>query len=442
MHEVSLIDKCTSCQNLISWHSKQLIDFCICGFDLKKIQPASAPPTIINFSKYVSSIIEKSKQNDSLYELCSPLLVLLPNELFQLFTFMCGQVLKQYIDRNASWITVNRINESNEQIQKLLVYVIQIFSDWPISYNEFLENYKTNETYRSSGLAKSFGYFHYALYNKFCGDNYQFLRDGFENFIAKYWTNETTYINKFNAKQKKISCERAAQMLGTTTKRVKKMIETGDLLGTIKKYSSREIVLVNLESVETRINQLKTTLSFSEVVEILGVCRTSVLKIIEIGYISIYSDKTDKIFLFDRYIVNKFLEDFDQQANKKNYTCEAELSSFKKVAKIFSLDTLIKLVLNGKLQPSKIRSGKGLNQYYFSDADVKVLLYEMRQETLIPVKDFAKLIGARHEVAASWIKRGFIIHKVVGGKLKIKLKNQIEFQDSFITLGEIKKVQE
>lgn len=84
-------------------------------------------------------------------------------------------------------------------------------------------------------------------------------------------------------------------------------------------------------------------------------------------------------------------------------------------------------------------SGKGLNKYYFSEADVKILLYEMRQETLIPVKDFAKLIGARHEVAASWIKRGFIIHKVVGGKLKIKLKNQIEFQDSFITLGEIKK---
>ncbi|MFB0842266.1 TniQ family protein [Paenibacillus oleatilyticus] len=147
-HLISLIDSCPSCKKTISWQGRNIIDFCKCGFDFKKVVTETPQQNVIDLSNHI------------------------------------GQAQKQYIDKNASWITVNRINVSNCYLQNLLGHVLHIFTNWPLNYYEFLKNYETNETDNKTGLRKSFGYFYYNLYRSFLSYNFNFLREEFENFVG------------------------------------------------------------------------------------------------------------------------------------------------------------------------------------------------------------------------------------------------------------------
>lgn len=56
-HLISLIDSCPSCKKTISWQGRNIIDFCKCGFDFKKVVTETPQQNVIDLSNHISSVV-------------------------------------------------------------------------------------------------------------------------------------------------------------------------------------------------------------------------------------------------------------------------------------------------------------------------------------------------------------------------------------------------
>lgn len=193
-HNVILIDKCAKCGSKIP-HYRSNVSKCKCGFDFKESVPIKISSNDVELSKLLYSKMFdykiRSNSQDALH-------LMEIKYLICLIMFISGRIhlnnFKQNIDFKSS--------PENKDYYLAIQYSYRIFSKWPYSFIEFLEDYRVNpKDNRNSGVKTEFGSFYTGLYEKFTHQQYNFLRNEFENYLIKYWNGgHLKKLSKINSK--------------------------------------------------------------------------------------------------------------------------------------------------------------------------------------------------------------------------------------------------
>lgn len=437
-HAIVLVDCCPSCRRPISWENRNKLDYCICGTDFKKVLAATASNIVIDYSEYIFYNFQENSTYLNQQECTNPLYDIKLRESLFLITFMCGQVQKQYFTKEKQWNSNFGINLSNEELYNLLLHVLCIFSDWPVNYHKFLGEFRTSGQHHT-GIKKSFGYFYNSLYTKFMDDSYNFMIEEFEDYIANSWSNGSlsNRVQKIKVGQKKINGRQAAEILGIKVANIKKMIENGELKGVIKKRTHHDFILVEEDSVISRLNVIYDAMTLDEVVALLCIGPRAVYSILKSECIQLIKDCPQVEYLFDRRTVYHLLDVFDQETVVETIGAEEKLNTFGQLINGYNVGQIIKLVMDRKLRPCGKQEGEGLQKYIFRVADKKSALRLLRQDSWLTLKEVSKEIRVRRNTAAQWIRKGFMQYEVINGKFKIKPEYVQLFQETYITLGEI-----
>ena len=456
IHHCLLVDICPQCDRPIRWDRSAVNECKYCELDWRDIRSEilELQDTIPSHLLSVACGVEKlGKAELKLIGDCHPILNLELEHLISLFSFFAGQLI-DVGDTTGKFISANR---SNAKLHELFLAAWDYLQDFPDGFKLFLEWYKNKSSHpeRDTGISRDFGNFYLRLYKNFPRQTFGFLHEAFENYLATQW--DGGYLNSKLGRiempddrdRKFLSGVETAKLLKMTEAWVLRSVECGTLKGRLRKMGKRTSVLVDRESAEAYLENLKNSISPKDVAKILGIERKTVVNLIEHFCIPAFRGRTvdgHQKWLIDRNAPVELLNRIDVLLNKtKKITdrCSFDLAIRRLSGSGCSIGGFVSIILDKTIVPVCKIQGTGLKQYCFDTQDVDRLVeeYYRKDEEVLTVLDIAILLGVKQQVAAFWIDRGFIeaeikIHQ--HHRHRKVLKSSIkEFQTQYVTAVEL-----
>jgi hypothetical protein len=456
IHHCLLIDICPQCDRPIRWDRNSVNKCKYCKLDWRDVRSEilELPKTIPSHLLFAACGLEKlGKAELQLIGDRHPILNLELEHLVSLFTFVAGQLV-DIGDTTGKFIATSR---SNRELHDLFLSAWDYLKDFPQSFERFLEWRKNRVSHsdRDIGISKDFGNFYRRLYKNFPRHTFGFLHKAFENYLANQW--DGGYLNTKlgriqmpdDVDRKFLSGVETAKLLKITEAWVLRLVECGTLKGRLRKMGKRTSVLVERESAEAYLQNLKNSISPRDVAKILGIERKTIVNLIENSCIAAFRGRTvdgHQKWLIDRNAPVELLNRIDVLLNKtKEITdrCSFDLAIRRLSGSGCTIGSLVRAILDKTIVPINKDQGIGLKQYCFDIQDVDRLVeeYFKEDEEILTVLDVATLLGVKQQVAAFWIDRGFIlaaieIHKHY--RHRKVLKSSLEkFQAQYVTAVEL-----
>ncbi|MGK7937411.1 MAG: hypothetical protein AB4206_16710, partial [Xenococcaceae cyanobacterium] len=384
-----------------------------------------------------------------------PILNLELEDLVSLLTFIAGQLV-DICDTTGKFIVSTR---SNQELHNLLLSAWNYLKNFPQDFERFLEWRKDNGSHpeRDTGISKDFGNFYRRLYKNFPRDTFGFLHTAFENYLATQW--DGGYLNTKlgrikmpnDVEHKFLSGVETARLLKMTEAWVLRSVECGTLKGQLRKMGKRTLVLVERESAEAYLKNLKNSISTEDVAKILGIGRKAVVNLIEHSCLKAFRGRTADGYL--RWLIHsdapvELLNSIDALLKEtidreKTDKCSFDLAIRRLSGSGCTIGRFVSTILDKTIVPVSKDKGIGLKQYCFDVQDVNRLVkeYFKGDEDILNVLEVATLLGIKQQVAAFWIDRGFIqaeieIHQHYHHR-KVLRSSIEEFQAKYVTAVEL-----
>lgn len=423
IHHCLLIDVCPQCDRPIRWDRNSVNECKYCELDWRDIssEVLELPKTIPSHLLFAAcGLGELGEAELQIIGKCHPILNLELEHLISLFSFFAGQLI-DVGDTTGKFIAVNR---NNAELHELLLSAWGYLKDFPDSFERFLDWYKDKSSHpeRDTGIARDFGNFYRRLYKNFPRHTFGFLHEAFENYLATKW--DGGYLNsKLGRIEMPDDCDRkflsgveTAKLLKMTEAWVLRSVECGTLKGRLRKMGKRTSVLVERDSAEAYLQNLKNAISPKEVATILGIGRKAVVNLIEYSCMPAFRGRTvdgHQKWLIDRNAPVDLLNSIDvllNQTSEITDKCSFDLVIRRLSGSGCTIGSLVRAILNETIVPIIKDKGIGLKQYCFDVRDVDRLVdkYFKRDEEILTVLDVATLLRVKQQVAAFWIDRGFI----------------------------------
>ncbi|MEM9510909.1 MAG: hypothetical protein AAGA16_25115, partial [Cyanobacteria bacterium P01_E01_bin.35] len=395
---------------------------------------------------------------------CHPILNLELEHLISLFSFFAGQLI-DVGDTTGKFIAANR---NNAELHELIIAAWDYLQDFPNSFERFLDWYKDKSSHpeRDTGIARDFGNFYRRLYKNFPRQTFGFLHEAFENYLATQW--DGGYLNSklgriempensdqlcwcAERNRKFLSGVETAKLLKITEAWVLRSLECGTLKGRLRKMGKRTSVLIERESAEAYLQNLKNAISPQDVAEILGIGRKAVVDLVKHSCLPAFRGRTvdgHQKWLIDRHAPVELLNSIDVLLSEvidevTTDKCSFDLAIRRLSGSGCSMGRFVSGILDKTIVPVCKSKGTGLKQYHFDTQDVDRLVVEYfkKDENVLSVLDVAILLGVKQQVAAFWIDRGFIsaetkVHKHHRHR-KVMRSSIKEFQAKYVTAVEL-----
>ena len=455
-HHCLLVDICPQCDRPIRWDRNSVNECKYCELDWRDIQSEvlELPNTIPSHLLFASCSIKKlGKDELQLIGDCHPILNLELEHLISLFSFFAGQLI-DVGDTTGKFISANR---NNAELHELLLAAWDYLKDFPDGFERFLDWYKNKSSHpeRDTGIARDFGNFYRRLYKNFSRHTFGFLHQAFENYLATKW--DGGYLNsKLGRIEMPEDCDRkflsgveTAKLLKMTEAWVFRLVECGTLRGRLRKMGKRTSVLVERESAEVYLQNLKNAISPKDVAEILGIGRKAVVNLIEHSCMPAFRGRTvdgHHKWLIDRNAPVEVLNRIDallNETNKITDKCSFDLAIRRLSGSGCTIGRFVRAILDKTIVPISKDKETGLKQYYFDAQEVARLVgeYYKRDEEILTVLEVATLLGIKQQVAAFWIDRCFISAEIKVHKhhrhRKVLRSSIEEFQSQYVTAVEL-----
>ena len=290
-HGCLLIDKCPKCKAPISWLRDSLC-VCPCKFDWRKARVNRLEENELALACHIHSLCGLDGNAPPNSGGRNPALALELQDLISAVSFIAGQYQGLLTVTGKQLARCSR----NVELHALYARAFAVFEDWPINFYRFLDwrrsqagNILPSHRSLATGLCKDFGKFHTGLFRKLPGQQFDFMRVAFAEYLTKHWAGGyLAHLNRQEGRavvrsEKYVSRTEARRLLQTHVRWIDHLVQSGRLKAVVRRRNSKRFVLVEVASLTRLKYEFSRLLSFEEVRKQLGVGRRKALAWIREG---------------------------------------------------------------------------------------------------------------------------------------------------------------
>lgn len=340
---------------------------------------------------------------------------------------------KRHIDTLGRWL---KGAIRNPDVHGLLCKAIHVFRDWPNNYFSFLEwrRQSLGSAKHVAGIKKDFGHFELALRGLLKSNVFDFMREGFDEYITKKWTGgyassikrlrRRAYDNK-----RFVSKQEACKLLGVGTETANELVATGRLKGVITRQGRSRMMLIESISIEELKAERSDLIDKKQAAKRLGINTNQTETLVHANLLterSSYDGRSSAFYsiteidcLIARVIsvapqvgcaIQKETIDFGQALFK--------LASHRDIG----VAEIIQSILEGKLHPSGM-NGKpgliGLNFYRRDLIEYQQDIYRTRYPNVLSTFEAAEVLRTTPRVIRFLIKKNLLSSQRIRYRLVI-----------------------
>lgn len=451
IHNCVLIDECNHCHKKIS-HFRREIGKCNCGNSLTNLPIIKAENHELMYSSFIYQIL--GCNNTLEYNLENVKFPIGNLKLYQILFLSISLLNRLYYAKEKKFLRLAGISYDN-CLREILKYIHGIFINWPNGFYEYLEEYKNHvpKTKNKGGISNNFNQLYLYLYNVVIVDEYNFLRNEFENYLKDYW--EDGSLNGGNKHLKLISSKYMSsksvyKKYGVTKKFLNMLITNKKVRGkTVDKGDYRLSISVIEEDLKNYLSYMEKFITKNQTVQLLGVNMKNINLLISEGIL------LEDAFLFrlkkgciSKSSINTFLKNICCHCKEITSTSEVNLIDTDNTLmflnpKSLNIVDLYKMIIGGLLTPY-IGEGKrsGFRDYYYNCQQLEESIDKYLEHYCGLWSP--KMIKNYHNISESevtfYIKEGFLKSENRGRNFFIKNEDLILFKSTYLTMSEILKI--
>jgi hypothetical protein len=245
-----------------------------------------------------------------------------------------------------------------------------IFASWPANYYTFLDTLSSikAERFGGTGVIRHFGLFYDRwLYHRLHEPDFSFLREGFKEYLLKYYSegNVSRKLLPFRgmpiSERPYLTLQQASCLLGVRSEIVEALIAQGKILvekSFVSKNGTRYHCLVLRKNVEAVRDELKTFLPLQTVARVLlGISPERVLTLADAGFlVPVRGPRIDgsTLWIYKDADVEEFISRVVNCASSGSLINEKGLplcQVMHRLGKGFTMARVLAEVLSGRLKP-------------------------------------------------------------------------------------------
>jgi hypothetical protein len=243
-----LVDSCSVCHASLHWQRAKLL-FCDCGQSLIDEIPSPAPSNVCLLSKHLHRLAMGYLPNTGLF-------------LDRLSLNQCARIIL-FLGAYASFPNSKRPQKIADLDQLRVSWHVtssaaEVIFNWPVGFNSIASSLKASAAEGTSGrLPVAFRGFYLSLYRSFRSEEFEFLREAFQNYMAEFWTEGVTrrngrLRNALLGKVDWIPANHACSQMGISRRRLLALIDDCSIRGSQRTTEKgRVIVLVHRADVQS-----------------------------------------------------------------------------------------------------------------------------------------------------------------------------------------------
>lgn len=241
-----LVDTCSACNASLQWQRARLL-YCDCGHCLLDEVPAPAPSNVCRLSDHLHRMALGQAPNTDFF-----LDRLTLNQCIRLILLLGAYASFPNIRRPQKVADLDQLRVSWHVTSS----AAEVIFDWPNGFNCIANALKANASESTSGrLPVAFRGFYLSLYRGFHSEEFEFLREAFQNYMAEFWTEGVTRRNgrlrkALLGKVDWIPANHACSQMGISRRRLLMLIDDHSIRGSQRTTEKgRVVVLVHRSDV-------------------------------------------------------------------------------------------------------------------------------------------------------------------------------------------------
>lgn len=444
IHNIFLIDRCSKCNAKISPYRIPL-NRCSCGIEYPLSSTTQAPYT--DLEKYINDKLTCESKTENVQVLQKIDLL----SLINLFVRLAYSVTRYCFDGKNN-IFVENVISRNEVFNR----TFEIFKNWPYNLFWFLKQIREKSELNGSkpfkGIQSGYGNFYHNLYNNLTGQQYDFIRKQFEQFLFENWQdgvlgkallkNISSQINSYF-----VSGTEACRRLNVEYKKVIALVEEKEIEGVIILKKSKKSILIKTSSIEDYNNKKNLWVTKENVRKSLLLSHRNVDELVNAGLlrgeyrINSIGKKEWRFFKNDLDSIVGFFHIHlsRENVNKSDIIGLSELLKLIQYSRI-KLSSFIIKVKDGafKVIELDMNSELGLQRYGFLKQQIVKWIEEItRTLATLSIRKAADMLGENIYSVKYWVEAGIIEKDITISSLKTTYKAIEKFKECYITLGSL-----
>jgi predicted site-specific integrase-resolvase len=423
IHECRILETCPNCTKRIPWNRNK-VSVCRCGYDWRETASCSIEDGELGLSRQIYLLCGCSIGNGDVsnQRLPNPLLALELEDILSAVVFIAGQY------QGITSVTGKRLfpSKRNESFHTPLVKAFATFEDWPHRYYRFLDwkREHNKEDKPGTGLAKDFGDFHHALYERLHSKHLDFMRIEYEDYLCSRWDggilcSHSLRLSKAGLRNKKfLSKNQVVDFLRIPEKWIDRLITEDILHPVIHNRPNNKLMIFDVSEAEKAEHYLKQLLTLKDVGKILNIEWQSLRSLVDKEcLVPAYGPNAGgyKFRLFQKVEVEQLLSEIESRIVDPP-TEQSKLLSLKEAVFRISMTgidigSLVRAILDRKISPCGKTARKGLDQFVFAEEHVEKYIENLRRDLKgksISIEEAARIIGVSKRNVYAFIKKGLL----------------------------------
>lgn len=427
LHKCLLQDECPNCRTALS-RTRSNLSVCKCEYDWRQISLSPVEEAELEVTKRVHSLcnlpggFECSSESIAF----NPLSDLKLRELLSAVFFVASQYCSaSSFRRKKKMIAKFGGSMRNGDIHSFLYKAATVFRDWPSNYFSFLEwrNTHMRSPKESRGVNRDFGEFKYALYSHLASRAFDFMREGFEEYLATRWDGGyPSHLGRLKKNPHQVkrfaSMREAKEMLGVCSEKIDQLLKMGKLKATIRTGGRARTLLIEVSTIEDLKIERRDLLDKKQASKRLGLSLKQIEALARCNVLtarnphdfrssSVYSIKeVDALLVKVKSFVSRRRRALSDKTVSFTHATKSLASRGVDVMK------LIKSILDGEIRPRGVSTDEhGFKGLMFSHSDINRYEKCVNQERFtgtLTVREAAKVLEARISTVQFLIK-----HKIL-----------------------------
>lgn len=426
LHRCLLLDECPNCQRLLPI-SRNDVGICLCDYDWRDSPLVVVDETQLDVANRVHSLCglplgdSRTKHIES-----NPLNKLGLKDLFSALFFIASQYGRSALYSKGKRRNIAKFGSSlkNAEVHALLCKAVSVFDNWPVNYFSFLDWRKdtSNPTTHTGGIGKDFGEYKYSLYEYLAAHPFNFLREGFEEYLTTKWEGGyTSGMSRLRQKadqfQRFSSKHQAKKLLNVSTEKIDELLKEGKLRGVIKPKEKSRMMLIETTSIIELRRERDDVLNKQQASKLLGINPTQTKIIVAYDLLKTYAAPRSRGRTGCSTIeIDHFLRRLETTVSKcrcRPSQCKFEFTHVTVSLGIrgIGFGEFIKAVLDRQIQPCSMDKNLGMKGLRFCRRDIEKYVKEFVQKRFpgaSTVADAARLLKTNATALVFLIRKKFL----------------------------------
>lgn len=272
-HGTILKDTCHRCGYRLTWR-RPAVDLCSCKASLWGGEPVAASQALIRISAALCRLEHSLPSNEASFALAGTL-----EAASNIFWFFASDPAAD----GGLWRSGQMSKPPLKDLIRMLEPVSPIILNWPDGLYSWLHAHQKNSI-DGIGVRAGFGSFLHRLTRRLPGDQYSFLRNEVQLWLANEWTNglvkRSSHFFAKSAMAPVLPVKEVSRRLGIPNQRVRALAGLGILEAKVKQLKANRAYLITASSVEDVRYRIAQLISLEEVADRLCISKHQIERLV------------------------------------------------------------------------------------------------------------------------------------------------------------------